>query len=401
MSDSRVGGGASESVADWARALLRREFSRRIFLQVHRTIGLFLGAVIVLVGLSGSILAYRQDIDEFLNASMMKVEAPANPVYRPLNEILAAAKTAIPPDAFVERLRLPRHAGVAAVVTYVVEGNDLDTYFWEAFIDPYTAKVKGQRIYLHGDDQLGQPLIRIIVAFHWTLLLGFTNAYVLGAIGIAVFFSVIVGLYLWWPLNGNWRQGLKIKWGATTERVAFDVHRSVGAYYSAILLVMLATGVGMIFKPATRSVVSLFSHVRPDPEFGRSTQISGRQPIDIEEAVAAANKIFPDGKLHWILLPSGPDAVYVVGKRAFGEPNKTITFRNVGVDQYSGQVLHVQDRNAYTGGEKFLEWQFPLHSGEAFGELGRPFIVLIGLGPLILYVSGFLRWRHKVRARKS
>lgn len=67
MSDSRVGGGASESVADWARTLTRREFSRRTFLQVHRTIGLFLGAVIVLVGLSGSILAYRQDIDEFLN----------------------------------------------------------------------------------------------------------------------------------------------------------------------------------------------------------------------------------------------------------------------------------------------------------------------------------------------
>ncbi|MFO1126647.1 MAG: PepSY-associated TM helix domain-containing protein [Methylocystis sp.] len=382
-------------------AAIRAEFGRRLFLRIHRWIGLFLGAIIVLVGLSGSILSYRQDIDEFLNASMMRVDVPVNPVYRPLNEIFAAAKEVIPPGAPVERLRMPRHPGAAAVVTYATDGEDLDTYFWEVFVDPYSAKVKGQRVYLHGDDQLSQPFIRILVAFHWTLLLGFTNAYILGSIGIAVFFSVLIGLYLWRPLNGNWRQGLEIKWGATPARVAFDIHRTVGAYYAAIFLVMLATGVGMIFKPATRSAVTLFSQVRPDPVFGKSTPIPGKASIDIEEAVAAANSVFPDGKLHWILLPSGPDAVYVVGKRDFGEPNKTITFRNVGVDQYSGQIRHVQDRNSYTAGEKFMEWQFPLHSGEAFGELGRPFILLIGLGPLILYVSGFLRWRHKARARRA
>jgi len=390
-----------DSVAERIKTLFRREFGRRLFLRIHRWIGLLLGAVIVLVGLSGSILSYRQDIDEFLNASMMKVAVPANPAYRPLNEILTAAKAVIPQGALVERLRMPRHPGAAAAVTYATDGDDLDTYFWEVFVDPYTAVVKGQRVYLHGDNQLSQPFIRILVAFHWTLLLGFNNAYILGAIGISLFFSVLIGLYLWWPANGNWRQGLKIKWGATPERVAFDVHRTIGAYYAAIFLVMIATGVGMIFKPATRSAVMLFSQLRPDPVFGKSTPIPGKAPIDIEEAAAAANRVFPDGKLHWILLPSGPDAVYVVGKRDFGEPNKTITFRNVGVDQYSGEIRHVQDRNTYTAGEKFMEWLFPLHSGEAFGELGRPFILLIGLGPLILYVSGFLRWRHKSRERRA
>ncbi|MBM3623930.1 MAG: PepSY domain-containing protein, partial [Alphaproteobacteria bacterium] len=96
MSNSGVSRDAHESVARM-HAAIRAEFGRRLFLRIHRTIGLFLGAVIVLVGLSGSILSYRQDIDEFLNSSMMKVGTPANPVYRPLNEILAAAKEVIPP----------------------------------------------------------------------------------------------------------------------------------------------------------------------------------------------------------------------------------------------------------------------------------------------------------------
>jgi uncharacterized iron-regulated membrane protein len=163
---------------------------------------------------------------------------------------------------------------------------------------------------------------------------------------------------------------------------------------------MLFTGIAMIFKPATRSVVTMFSPVRPDPEYGRSTPIPGQSPIGVSDAVKIADKVFPDGKLRWVLLPSKPASVYVVGKQADNEPNRTQTFRNVGIDQYSGQILHVQDRNTFTGGERFLEWLFPLHSGEAFGEIGRPFTLLIGLIPLTLYMSGFLRWLQRRRGRQ-
>ncbi|MBM3625505.1 MAG: PepSY domain-containing protein, partial [Alphaproteobacteria bacterium] len=106
------------------------------------------------------------------------------------------------------------------------------------------------------------------------------------------------------------------------------------------------------------------------------------------------------GRLHWILLPSAPSGVYIVGKQSDDEPNRTKTSRNVSVDQYSGELLQVQDRNGFTAGEKFLEWLFPLHSGEAFGAIGRSVVLAIGLTPLVLYVTGFLRWRQKRRARR-
>lgn len=238
------------------------------------------------------------------------------------------------------------------------------------------------------------------MAFHWTLLLGANNAYIVGVLGILLFFSVLVGLYLWWPLNGNWKLGLKVKWGASPERLAYDVHKCLGVYCSVILLIMLSTGVAMIFKPATRSVAALFSPVRADPDFGKSTPGAGRSPIDAGEAVAIADTVFPDGRLHWILFPSTPTAAYVVGKQSDQEPNQTKTYRNVGIEQYTGQVLYVQDRSRSTGGETFLEWLFPIHSGEAFGGLGRPIALLIGLAPLILYATGFTRWLQKRRARK-
>jgi uncharacterized iron-regulated membrane protein len=226
-----------------------------------------------------------------------------------------------------------------------------------------------------------------------------TTPYIVGSIGALLFFSVLVGLYLWLPRNGDWRLGLKVKWGASRERVVYDLHRSVGIYGAAILLIMLFTGVAMIFKPATRNVVTLFSPVRPDPDFGRSKPLPNGAPIGVDAAVAAASAVFPDGRLHWVLVPSTPSGVYVIGQQSKNEPNRTETYRNVGVDQFTGQVLHVQDRGVFTAGERFLEWLFPLHSGEAFGEIGPPITLLIGLIPLALYVTGFLRWRQRRRGR--
>ncbi len=395
-SEDEHGNGVGKALA----SAHRREFGRKVFIQVHRTIGLFAGAIFVLVGLSGGFLAFREDIDEWLNAPLMRVATPAQANYRPLDEIFAAAVAAMPPEGKAERLTLPRHAGAAAAIAYIVETDDLDTYSYEIFVDPYTAKVTGQRLFLHGDRVLSQPLVPIVMAFHWTLLLGANDAYIVGAVGVLVFFSVLVGAYLWWPRHGDWRLGLRIKWGASPERVVYDLHRTVGAYLGAVLLVMLFTGVAMIFKPATRALVSQFSPLRADPDFGRSTPIPGVASIGVETAVAVADKVFPDGRLHWILLPSSPTGVYVVGKQASEEPNRTKTYRNVGVDQYSGRILHVQDRRKFTAGETFLEWLFPLHSGEAFGAIGRPLALVIGLAPLTLYTTGFIRWWQKRRARK-
>lgn len=372
-----------------------------LLLQVHRLIGLIAGAVFVLVGLSGALLAYREAIDETLNASIMRVERPsANAVYRPIDEIVAAAAAAMPPNGKIERLTMPRHAGAAATIGYMTETDDLDTYAYELFVDPYTAKVTGQRLFQHADDALSQPFIPIVMTFHWTLLLGVNNAYVVGALGVLLFFSAALGLYLSLSFNGDWRLGLRVKWGASAERVVFDLHRSVGAISAAFLLVILFTGVAMIFKPATRNVIGLFSPVRADPDFGKSTPAPGRMPIGAGQAVARADTFFPEGRLHWVLFPATPTAVYVVGKQSDSEPNQTKTFRNVGVDQYTGEILGVQDRRSFSTGESFLEWLFPIHSGEAFGGLGRPIALLIGFAPLALYATGLWRWLQKRKTRR-
>ncbi|SFK69186.1 PepSY-associated TM helix domain-containing protein [Methylocapsa palsarum] len=378
----------------------RLALGRKLWIQFHSLIGLFLGAVFVVIGLTGSILAYWQTIDEGLNSAIMRVENPTQASYRPLDEIFAAAQAAAPESGRAERLRLPRHPGAAAAVTYIVPVDDLSSDYYEVFVDPYTAKATGRRLIAHGDNLLSQPFIRIVMDLHWTLLLGYDRGYVVGVVAIFIFLSSFAGLYLWWPRNSAWRQALTIKWNATPERVAFDVHKTTGLYLGGVLIVLLATGIVMIFKPQARAIVETFSPIREEPRNFKSTLIPGRAPIGLDSALVAANAVFPDGRAHWILLPGNPGGVYVVGKQSESEPNRASTNRNVTIDQYSGAILHIQDRNTFTAGETFLEWQYPLHCGEAFGNAGRAVVMAAGFTPLILSLSGFFRWRQKRRARR-
>jgi hypothetical protein len=331
----------------------------------------------------------------------MRVASPPNESFQLISEIYSSAIQSIPKDAKVERLMMPRHKNAAAILTYMVETNDLDSYFYEVFINPYTAKVTGQRLKIHGEDQFSQPIIQILMAFHWTLLLGANNAYLIGFTGILFFFSVFAGLYLWWPKNKNWKTGLVVKWRASSERMTYDLHKTIGFYGAAFLIIMTVTGVAMIFKPATQKVTSLFSIVTGEPNFGKSKPSVQLEPIDISQALAIANGVFKDGKIFSVALPNSPTGVFIVGKMLDSEPNKTRTYRNVSIDQYSGEILQIQDPHKFTAGDKLFEWLFPIHTGEIFGEYGRPVLLLVGLLPLALLTTGSLRWRQKRHIRRT
>ena len=156
----------------------------------------------------------------------------------------------------------------------------------------------------------------------------------------------------------------------------------------------------MIFQAGDAVRDGLFSPVRADPDFGKSTPLPGQSPIGVDEAVAIADKIFPDGRLHWILLPSAPSGVYVVGKQSDDEPNRTKTFRNVGVDQVQRQGSACARSQWLHRRREIPGMAIPAAFRRGFRRVGRSIVLVVGLTPLVLYVTGFLRWRQKRRARR-
>jgi hypothetical protein len=169
-----------------------------------------------------------------------------------------------------------------------------------------------------------------------------------------------------------------------------------------VLVVIIFSGLYLIFGNQVRALVGVFSPVDAHMlrEDLKSEPANGRAPIGAAAAASIVDRLFPDGRLMDMGLP-GPEGAYVVGKRADNEVNTSEPRRRVAVDQYSGAVLQVQDPHDFTAGETFLNWQYPLHTGEAFGDPGRVFICMMGFVPALLYATGVTRWLQKRRIRQA
>ena len=377
--------------------LAGRARGRRVWLALHRWIGLICGALFALVGLTGSALVFWQPLDEALYP-MMKVAPPHDgAAYLSLDDIFQAAKAEMPRHAVATFLAMPRNSTAAVAVSYRAPNEDDEPTSRRIYVDPYTATVTGDKLIRTGDGEMRQAAINSLISLHHTLWLGSDFGYVVGIPALLLLVSILLGVWLWWPKPRQWRLAFAIKRGAGAERRLFDLHRVFGAAFAALLCLSLVSGIYMTFRTQARELVRLFSPVRETPRLASRPEPDQRT-IALNEAVGVARSAFPRGKLLSISLPASEKGIYVVGLRTEDEPSQSFTRNKVTMDQYSGRVLDIENRSAYTAGERLLEWLMPLHTGEAFGNAGRLTMFVVGLAPAFLYVTGFIRWR---RTRKT
>jgi uncharacterized iron-regulated membrane protein len=375
---------------------------RKLWLKVHLYLGLFAGAVFVIIGLTGSILAFEYPIDEALNADLMTVSAADKQTIMPLEAIVAAGISALPANTKPLNIDFPRHEGLAYALWFEQPSSNPDfPTRHQIFINPYTAKVTGQRLLIDFDHIWHDPFKDFILRLHYTLALGMTGMTLVGFIGIGLLFSLLTGLIVWWPLGGQFKKALTIKRNASAERFNFDLHKTIGFYSAVLLLYLVASGVYLIFPDYGRGLVSLFSPVAPWTSYQSVMPTGDKKPISIIQVIKITDARFPDGSYQFIAFPQNEQDVYVVGKRASDEVNQHHPYRQLWIDQYSGNIVHSQDASSRTAGDVFDEWLYPLHTGEAFGLTGQLIILLLGLIPLVLYVTGVMRWLQKRTARQK
>ena len=73
----------------------------------------------------------------------------------------------------------------------------------------------------------------------------------------------------------------------------------------------------------------------------------------------------------------------------------------ISVDAYSGSVLRVRNPLTAPSGDNFLNWMFPLHTGEAFHLPGRILISITGITPLLFMVTGLVLWLGRRAMRRQ
>ncbi len=386
----------------WGKTLLTRPL-RRLWLDIHLYLGLSLGALLVVFGLTGSILVFYEEIDEWLNPGLRTVSViPAKgTIPKPLHQIVAAGNQFVPRDHQLKFILYPRTENSTFDLSY----SDAIGVWVGVFIDPYTARVVWTHRYDSEHPGIPNPfdsetLIDFIAKLHYNLLLGHWGGIFVGIVAIFLLFSLMTGLVLWWPSAKRWQQAFVIKRNASGERFNFDLHRTFGFYWLPVLGAVLLSGVWLNLNEQFVWVVEQFSPPALPKEF-KSTNVKGKPPLTAQQAVERVLQEFPEGKLHWVQVPDNPDAVYVVDQIDVPALSQFWSERKISLDQYSGQILHVEAANTRrNAGETFLAWQWPLHSGKAFGMTGRILVLVCGLVCPLLFVTGLLRWMQKRRSAR-
>lgn len=102
---------ASLNLAPEQKRRERLKAQRRLWLDIHLYIGLVAGSMLVVIGLTGSLLVFWQEIDEWLEPAMFTSAPPpeGEAAFRPLSEIRATLQAALPAGAKAGGVAYPRN----------------------------------------------------------------------------------------------------------------------------------------------------------------------------------------------------------------------------------------------------------------------------------------------------
>jgi uncharacterized iron-regulated membrane protein len=371
--------------------------------KVHLYVGLVLGIVLSIAGLTGSLIVFWQPIDTALNPDLLAPDPTCTEsAFRPIDELVAAARTKLPPSGRLASLDFPDQEHPLLWAWYQMptpEAEWDDTY--ALFVKPCSGTVTGPRPWNSQQRPWGAPLMSALIQLHTSLWLNegslLLGNHILSFGSVLLMGSIVIGYYLWWPSSGAWTSAFTIKRGTRGRRLHYDLHKVVGAYAGGLLLVSLFTAIHM-YEPWTQIIdhgVGLLSPVTGlDGSSPTSWPTNDAVPVNTQRAVEIAMAAIPDARPVSIEFPSDEHGVYVVTL-----DTGVVWKSQVSLDQYSGAVLRVQGPHEASLGDHVLGWLFPLHTGQAFGLPGRLVLVILGVIPTCLYMTGFFLWWNRRRTR--
>jgi uncharacterized iron-regulated membrane protein len=363
---------------------------RHWLVKLHRYSGLLLSLFIVMAGLTGSALAFNDEIDAWLNPQFYHL-ASSGP--RQSVDALAAKVEQDYPQARLAFFSMEPEANAPLQAKLRARHPDDELPVDTVFIDPVTAAVVGERN-TKAVSLAPQNLMPFLFRLHRYLLLDKTGAIISGSLGLLWLTTLLIGFALAWPKHRTgWRKALSIKRGGGSFRLMYDLHRSVGLVAGVLLVMTAFTGAMMNLPDVARPLVSSLSPLTKPP---KSSAHEGKPQISWQQALASAQASLPES-MPVRIARDDKHSLYQVRLRKHDDIQDSGSVR-VFVDAVDGQVLRSLDPLKGSAGDTFIGVQYGLHTGQLLGLPGRVLIAFMGLLPLLFTITGIAIWLQK---RKS
>ena len=398
---------------------------RPVLTVLHRWVGLAIAVFLVFSGLTGAVISWDHELDDWLNPHLMHTDSTGSA--RDSLE-LARAIEARDPRARVTFVPLVPEAGetLGFGISPRVDpetGRLYDLGYNQVFVDPVTGEERGRREWGAAWPVTQETLISFLYRLHYTLHLPEMwgtdrwGIWLMGIVALVWTLDCFVGFYLTLPARraadsgkpsqGFWQRWVpawKIKTSGTAGRINYDIHRAFGLWTWVLLFMLAFTGFSMnLYAEVFYPVMSKISKVTPGP-FDLRAPTALHKPVapKLDYAAIIPRAMAEAEKQKWD-RPVG-DVFYaqnfgIYGVRFF-HPEEDHGVGGVGhatlyFDEKDGRYLG--SRKPWTGtmADLFVQAQFPLHSGRILGIPGRILVSVMGLITTIVTITGVVIWYRK------
>ena len=383
--------------------------ARALWVIVHRWAGLTLTLFLIICGLTGSLLAFYEELHG-ATASWTRVQPPTpdaqilDPYY-----LIAAAEQAAP-EAEFSRLELHTTPGKALVFFPAPRPGETLNYD-ELALNPYT----GEEVYRGSWGVLSEgvhQLMPFIFGLHYTVALGDAGRLMLGVAALVWTLDCFIGFYLTLPATRrNWFHRWRRAWRfrkptAHGYRFNFSLHRAGGLWLWPILFVFAWSSVGFnlteVYDPVMRALggSDVFAEL-PDKQGPTGLEHDWPAKLAQARALAAAH-----GKQHNFTVIAENGLTYRSNSDTYEyrfqtsldlpttRPQSRLFF-----DRISGEFIAYKSGAGDLSADGLDEWFVALHIASIGGLAYRLFVTALGVAISVLAITGVVIWMRKRSAR--
>lgn len=378
---------------------------RKLFFWIHLIAGVTAGLVILIMSVTGVLLAFERQIVGWAERDLRATAREASGQPLPLSFIVAGAAAAGWPSEAKEASSVTLRSDPRAPVT-VAFGRERTL-----FVNRYTGAVLGEGAKgLRWFFQVNEDLHR------WLAMNGERRAVgkKINGVANAIFlFIVLSGLYLWIPKRKTRTAFRNVAWfrsGLSGRGRDFNWHNVLGVWSFVPLVLIVFSGMVISFPWASALVYRAFGDEPPKPQSseregaGRNGKREARgettEQFDRQWTAAVANaaNVAPQWQSISARLPfsyKGP-VTFSLDEGNGARPDKRSQLM---LDPRGGHIVEHKTYAAQSSGQKARAWLRWIHTGEAGGIAGQIIaalataaaVVLVWTG-IALALSRFRRW---------
>ena len=416
---------------------------RRVFGLLHRWAGLLTAAFLFVSGITGAVISWDHELDEWLNPHLTDARLAG-----PARDSLALVREVEQRYPQIQVTYIPLAAEPGHSLAFGVDprvnpgtGELHEPGFNQVFIDPASGQELGKREWGAVWPVTTENFVSFLYVLHYSLHLPKMGGidrwglWLLGGIALIWTVDCFIGFYLTLPqrrranagraaddIAGDalavasrsfwqrWRPAWVVRWKGGATKLSFDLHRAFSLWTWLVLFIIAFTAFSLnLYREVFFPMMSVVSDVTPSPFDVRAPAEPDKpiQPaIDFAQALHTARDEAayrgwkePAGDMFYSLAYG----IYSVSffRQEDGHGAGGVGHRELYLDGQDGRVLGERLPWKGTAADIFVQAQFPLHSGRILGLPGRILISAMGLLVAMLSVTGVIIWLKKRKARQQ